>query len=237
MFTYETTPAAAVAFNMAAPTDGPVNQGRRRKRQLYADCVRIVVADLLFAVYRLRTGGLENIPTEGGAVVIHNHVSVVDWLFMFVACPRVPRFVMHYRDYDRPGLRWLFDAFGVIPIAPKKEDPELLARADRTIDEALAAGDLVVLCPEGTMTPDGELSPFREGAARIARRCNVPVVPVVLVGLWGSVFSRKNGAPLSGLPGAGRAQVSIVAGPPVAAERVSTAYLTEIISVLRGGRR
>lgn len=237
MFTYDTSRGTAQAFAMASPTDGPVNRGRRHLRELSVDCVRIVLADLLSALYCLRTGGLENIPTEGGAVVIHNHVSVVDWLFVFVACPRVPRFVMHYRDYDRPGLRWLFDAFGVIPIAPRKEDPELLARADRTIDEALAAGDLVVLCPEGTMTPDGELSPFREGAARIARRCNVPVVPMALVGLWGSVFSRKNGSPLSNLPSAERAHVSIVAGPPVAAERVSTAHLTEIISLLRGGRR
>ncbi len=237
MFTYDTTRATAEAFAVAAPIDAPVSRGRRRIRELCADCVRIVLADLLLVLYRLRTVGLENIPTEGGALVIHNHVSVVDWLFVFVACPRVPRFVMHYRDYDRPGLRWLFNAFGVIPIAPKKEDPELLARADRAIDEALAAGDLVVICPEGTMTPDGELSPFREGATRIARRCNVPVVPVVLVGLWGSIFSRKNGSPLSSLPRAGRAQVSIVAGPPVAPGRVSTAYLVEMVTLLRGRHR
>jgi len=220
-----------IAIDTAHTAPAPQKDG------LFIVILRVVLSDLLQLFYRLRTAGLENIPREGGAVVIHNHVSVIDWLLVAVSCPRVPRFVMHIGDYDRPGLRWIFDAFGAIPIATRKQDPELLAAAYETIDEALAAGDLVAICPEGKMTPDGEMKEFKDGVERIIRRRPVPVVPMALCGLWGSVFSRKNGPPLKKLPRAYRADVRIVAGEPIEAQKVTTEGLFARVEMLRGWRR
>ncbi len=169
--------------------------------------------------------------------MIHNHVSVIDWLLIAVTCTRVPRFVMHFKDYDRPLLRWIFDAFGAIPIATQKEDPALLARAYEAIGAALASGDLVAICPEGKMTPDGEMKPFKEGVVRIVRRRPVPVVPVALTGLWGSFFSRKGGAPCTKLPRAWRSRVEVTVGAPITPSKVTTDALFARVERLRGGRR
>jgi 1-acyl-sn-glycerol-3-phosphate acyltransferase len=208
-----------------------------RRDNLFVQLLRIALIDFLRLLYRIRLAGRENIPEAGGAVVIHNHVSVIDWLLIAVTCPRVPRFVMHVGDYDRPVLKHVFDAFGAIPIATQKQDPDLLARAYESIDDALAAGDLVAICPEGKMTPDGEMKAFKDGVTRIVRRRPVPVVPVALTGLWGSFFSRKGGAPCAKLPRAWRANVRVVVGVPIPPREVTTDELFERVDDLRGGRR
>jgi 1-acyl-sn-glycerol-3-phosphate acyltransferase len=196
--------------------------------------LRTLLLTLLRIRYRLRIMNAANVPTEGPALLVHNHVTVIDWLLVAVACARVPRFVMHFRDYDRPGLRWFFDAFGAIPIAPAKEDATLLARAYDEIDRALARGELVALCPEGVMTPDGTMQPFREGAARIVARRPVPVVPIALRGLWGSLFSRMPGRKLFR---PGRPTIEIVFGTPIPARHVTTPLLHHHVATLLRGRR
>jgi len=123
---------------------------------------------------------------------------------------------MHQHHWQFPLLRAFFEASRVIPIAPRREDPDALDRALRSIDEALANGELVVLYPEGTMTPNGQLSPFRPGLDRVIAKRRVPVVPVGISGLFGSFFSRARGAPMSGLPRRFRAPVTVRVGAPLA---------------------
>ncbi len=217
-----------LAIERTAPRPTPRRDG------LFVQLLRIVLTDALRLLYRLRIAGRENIPESGPAIVIHNHVSVIDWLLIAVTCARVPRFVMHVGDYDKPVLKWIFDAFGAIPIATQKQDPDLLARAYERIDEALAAGDLVAICPEGKLTPDGEMKAFKDGVSRIVHRRPVPVVPVALSGLWGSFFSRKGGAPCTKLPRAWRAVVRVIVGVPIAACEVTTVELFARVADLRG---
>lgn len=196
---------------------------------LVVRALRAVLRALLHTRYRFRVHHPERVPREGAALLVHNHVTVIDWLLVAVACPRVPRFVIHHRDYDRPGLRWFFDAFGAIPIAPRKEDPALLVRAYARIDEALAHGELVALCPEGIMTPDGTMQPFRAGAARVIARRAVPVVPLALRGLWGSLFSRaRTGRPFR----LGRPRVEVAFGEPIAPDAATTPTLCARIADL-----
>ncbi|WP_371322800.1 MFS transporter [Dechloromonas sp. ZY10] len=156
--------------------------------------LRFVAWLLVKAVYRLRTQGLEQIPAEGPALLVVNHVSFADAVIIMGASPRPIRFLMDHRIFRTPLLGFVFRHCGAIPIAPAKEDPALLEAAFATAAAALANGELVGLFPEGGITRDGQLQPFRPGLSRILATQPVPVVPLALRGLWGSFFSRIDGA-------------------------------------------
>ncbi len=155
---------------------------------------------LVNLLYRLKVRGQENIPESGPALLICNHVSYVDWLIIAGGIRRPVRFVMDYKMAQRPWFRWILKQAKVIPIAPQKESPEILASAYAQISEALQAGDLVCLFPEGKLTRDGEVQDFKMGVERILAQTPVPVVPLALKGLWGSFFSHREGPALRKLP-------------------------------------
>lgn len=195
--------------------------------------LRLMGRALLHTGYRLRIEGADHVPERGGVLVVANHVTFHDWLFVGVAMKRPPRFVMHQHHWQYPLLRAFFEASRVIPIAPRKQDPDVLDRALRSIDEALGNGELVVLFPEGTMTPNGQLSPFRPGLDRIVAKRQVPVVPVGISGLFGSFFSRANGAPMRGLPRRFRAPVTVRIGAPLAPADGSHASVCSLTDAAR----
>jgi 1-acyl-sn-glycerol-3-phosphate acyltransferase len=200
--------------------------------------VKSIVSPMLSVAYGFRSEDLENVPREGGAVLVCNHVSFIDWLFVGVALPRVPRFVMHQHHFQMPAFRWFFELFEVIPIAPRKEDPARLEAAMRAVDEALAKGELVAIFPEGRLTPDGELSEFRPGVERIVASRPVPVVPLALRGLWGSFWTcARGGAPMKGLPVPSGRTVVLAADAPIAPDEVSTDAIRARIAALRGDAR
>lgn len=144
-------------------------------------------------MYRTRSTGIENIPETGPAILVCNHVSFIDWLLISGACPRPIRFVMHFSFMRFPLTRFFFKGGKVIPIAGLKEDPKVLEEALEKVSEELRAGELVCIFPEGEITRDGKMSPFRRGVERILERDPVPVIPMALDGMWGSFFSRKYG--------------------------------------------
>lgn len=158
--------------------------------------LRFIVWLLVHSVYRLEKKDVERIPEEGPALIICNHVSFVDALIIMAACRRPIRFVMDHHIFRWPVLSFVFRSTRAIPIAPAKEDPALMEKAFDEVSAALAAGELVGIFPEGKITGDGELSAFRPGIVRILERNPVPVVPMALTGLWGSVFSRHDGEAL-----------------------------------------
>ncbi len=159
--------------------------------------VRFVVWMLIHSVYRLDKRGLENIPESGPAVLICNHVSFVDALILTAACRRPIRFVMDHHVFRWPIFSFVFKATRAIPIAPEKEDAALKQKAFDEVSLALAAGDLVGIFPEGRVSATGEMSAFRPGITQIITRNPVPVIPMALTGLWGSIFSRKDGTAFS----------------------------------------
>ena len=148
---------------------------------------------LIHTVYRLEKRGLDNVPEDGAAVVVCNHVSFVDALVILAASPRPIRFVMDHNIFKVPVLSFIFRTGKAIPIAPAKEDETLLNRAYDEVAKALEAGDLVGIFPEGRITDTGDMADFRGGVKRIIDRTPVPVVPMALKGLWGSFFSRRGG--------------------------------------------
>jgi 1-acyl-sn-glycerol-3-phosphate acyltransferase len=100
---------------------------------------------------------------------------------------------MDHNVFRIPLLSFVFRTGKAIPIASAKEDEKLLNDAYEKIADALEAGELVGIFPEGRLTDTGELNPFKKGIRRIVERTPVPVVPMALCGLWGSFFSRIGG--------------------------------------------
>lgn len=153
--------------------------------------LRFAVYLLTIILYRFKTHNANRIPEEGPAVITANHVSFVDWMFLLAASPRPIRFVIYAPIYHSFALNWLFKAANAIPIDSLKKDPDTYYAAFDTISTALSNGELVGIFPEGKLTNDGTIDIFRRGIESIVARNPVPVVPVYLDGLWGSMFSRK----------------------------------------------
>jgi hypothetical protein len=198
--------------------------------------MRFMVWILVHSVYRLRKSGLERIPDQGPAVLVCNHVSYVDALVITAACRRPIRWVMDYRIFRLPFLSFFFRTAGAIPIAPAKEDDATLKEAYNAIADALQAGDLVGLFPEGHLTSDGEMAAFRPGIQQIIERTPVPVVPMALSGLWDSVFARNP----ERLRHAGRllfAKIGLAIGEPVAPAAATPEHLQSVVLQLRGEGR
>jgi len=192
---------------------------------------------LVNTLYRIEVDGIERVPDEGPALLVCNHVSYMDALIIGGCVRRPVRFVMYYRIFDIPLLRFIFRTAKAIPIAGRKEDPALLERAFEQVDRALADGEIVCIFPEGGLTRDGSIDAFRPGVERILARRPVPVVPLALRGLWGSVFSRRDSAlGRSRLPRRFRARIGLAVGEPVAAADATAAVLEARVRALRGDR-
>ncbi|MEO8010936.1 MAG: MFS transporter [Dokdonella sp.] len=190
---------------------------------------------LVNTLYRIRNEGLDNIPDEGPALLVCNHVSFVDALILAGSVRRPARFVMYHKVFNIPILRFIFKTARAIPIAGYKEDPALLEEAFDEIDRALANGELVCIFPEGGLTADGEIATFRPGVERIIARRPVPVVPIAIRGLWGSIFSRKDSRlGRARLPRRFRAHLVFAAGAPMAPEHATAAALESRVRELRG---
>ena len=146
-------------------------------------------------IYRFRIRGDAHIPTAGAAVLVCNHVSFIDAVLLMAASPRPIRFLMDHRIFRVPVLGWLFRLAKAIPIAPQKDDPVAYARAFAEAAQVLRDGDLLAIFPEGAITQDGSVQVFRGGVMKIlddarAEGLSPPVVPMALINLWGSFFSR-----------------------------------------------
>ncbi|MDM0046988.1 MFS transporter [Variovorax dokdonensis] len=157
--------------------------------------LRFVAWILSNLIYRFDVRGTQHIPNEGAALLVCNHVSFVDAVLLMAASPRPIRFLMDHRIFRMPVLGTLFRLAKAIPIAPQKEDAAAYERAFEEAVQVLRDGDLLAIFPEGAITRDGELQPFKAGTRKIldiaeAEGMNVPVVPMALSNLWGSFFSR-----------------------------------------------
>ena len=194
--------------------------------------LRFIAWLLMHSIYRLQERGLDNIPAEGAALLVCNHVSFVDALVISAACRRPIRFVMESAIFAAPVINVLARGMKAVPIASAKEDREVYERAFATVATELAAGQLVCIFPEGRLTSDGAIAAFRPGLMRILAQTPVPVVPLALSGLWGSLFSRRARSLWRRLPYKLLARVRIAAGTPVAAADANPEMLHERVAAL-----
>lgn len=181
--------------------------------------VRQVLRWLIFVsmhlCYRLKVHGGQHIPRHGAALVVCNHVSFMDALVLGGASHRPLRFVMDQPIFDSPWLKWWFQLVGAIPIESERRSPGALRRTLDDVSDALREGQVVMVFPEGRLTPDGDIHAFRRGLETILARDDVPIIPAGLAGLWGSWTSHYGGKALKKWPRRFRAPVSLHFGPPL----------------------
>lgn len=130
--------------------------------------------------YRFDVRGAEHIPADGGGVVAGNHIGFLDFTFIEYAARsrgRLVRFMAKQSVFDLPVVGHLMRAMRHVPV-----DRRAGWRAARHALDLVAAGELVGVFPEATISRSWLLKPFRRGAAGIARHHGVPLVPVVV---WG----------------------------------------------------
>ncbi len=195
--------------------------------------LRLIAWLLVSLVYRVKYKGLEKIPSDGPVVLVCNHVSFVDPAVIMGRVRRPSRFVMYHKIYNTFGIKFLFKAAKTIPIASAKEDPEMMEAAFASVREALADGDVVCIFPEGSLTKDGHIGQFKKGIERIISETPVPVVPMALNNLWGSLFSRYEKKLIKRRPRKFMAKVELIVGDPVPPEQVSADYLHQLVTELK----
>lgn len=190
-------------------------------------------------VYRFRVRGDSHIPVQGPAILACNHVSFVDAVLLMAASPRPIYFVMDHRIFRIPVLGWLFRLAKAIPIAPQKEDPAVYEAAFERAAQVLREGDLLAIFPEGVITRDGRLQPFKGGIVKVLERARAegvepPVIPMALVNLWGSFFSRieQGGAMVRPFRRGFFSRVGLNVGAPLPPTQASPDQLYQRVSVL-----
>jgi acyl-[acyl-carrier-protein]-phospholipid O-acyltransferase / long-chain-fatty-acid--[acyl-carrier-protein] ligase len=158
--------------------------------------IRLILRNFAFLLsrifFQIRTEGKYHIPESGGALLVANHVSYLDFLMVLSAVPRHVCFVMNADVFKKPLLRILFESARCIPIAPRGGKNDLEA-FNRNVSERINNGELVVIFAEGTVTRTGQLLEFKKGVEHISRLINAPIIPIHFYNVAGSPFSFKAG--------------------------------------------
>ena len=195
--------------------------------------LRFVAFMVTRLVYRFKVRGDEHIPVTGAALLVCNHVSFIDAVLLMAASPRPIRFIMDHRIFAMPVLGWFFKLAKAIPIASQREDPATYEQAFVRARQVLRDGDLLCIFPEGALTRDGELGEFKGGVMKLLETDPVPVIPLALQNLWGSYFSRVDGAAMRKPFRRGLfSTVGLVAGAAVAPGGVTPVALRDRVAQL-----
>jgi len=156
--------------------------------------MRFAAVTLTHTIYKLRIRGMENLPEHGPALLVANHVSFVDGFLISACSSRIIRFLMHEDYYNLPLFRHVFKWLGFIEV-PSPNKPKGIRRAIETTREALRNGDIVCIFPEGKLTRNGVMDEFKSGFCRmIPDDMDIPVIPLRLGMIWGSIFSYYHGS-------------------------------------------
>jgi long-chain acyl-CoA synthetase len=205
---------------LAEPPDEALIENLRRPKLVLAGALFVLVRVLALPARLLlgfRTRGAANLPPSGPCIISPNHQTYLD---AFVVTSRLPFrlfrniFLVGASEYfETPVRAWLARTINVVPVDPNAN----LVTAMRTGAAGLRLGKVLILFPEGERSIDGELKPFRKGAAILSAHLDAPMVPVALEGLF-PLWPRGRRLNWRGfLPGA--TQVSLAFGAPIQAAR------------------
>lgn len=187
--------------------------------------IRYVITGLINRRYQIEVTGMQNLPVRGGALLLGNHVSWLDWAVLQIASPRPIRFVMTRTYYEKWYIKWILDLFKVIPIGRAGSKKAL-----DNVYEALQRGEVVALFPEGHISQNGHLGVFRSGFERAVQGTAAMIVPFYLRGLWGSRFSYVNGKYRQISRGSGSLrQLGVAFGKPLPADTGAAAVKQAVL--------
>jgi len=189
-------------------------------RILPREVILFIAFGIFGSMYRLRTVYGSRLPETGGVLLLPNHVSYMDAFLLAMALDRPIRYVIWDSIYNVSMFTGILKLFGAVPIAPARAKD-----AVRAVAQALKEGQVVCLFPEGQITRHGMINEMRRGFELMARQAGVPLVPVFVDGLWGSIFSFQGGRFFTKRPQGFRRRVSVWVGEPLEAKAVTGAVL------------
>jgi len=160
---------------------------------------RLILFFTTRTVYRVRVIGRDNFPEKTGALLVCNHMSFVDVALLVAATDRPIRFLVFQGIYNHPYVKPLAKMVKAIPISSELHPREML-HSLHVASDALRNQEIVCIFAEGQITRTGQMLPFRRGLERIMKDVEVPIIPVNLDGVWGSIFSFERGRFLWKLP-------------------------------------
>lgn len=176
--------------------------------------IRFMVWLVSCTIYKLRVKGLKNLPKKGGALLVANHVSWLDGIFLILTSTRPVRMIAYSTYVEAPWVAWLSRLYNTIPINVE-DGPKALMKSIKTARNAIENGELVCIFAEGKLTRSGYLQPFQSGLMKIIKGTGAPVIPVYIDELWGSIFSFHGGKFFWKKPRRWPYPVSIRFGKPV----------------------
>jgi acyl-[acyl-carrier-protein]-phospholipid O-acyltransferase/long-chain-fatty-acid--[acyl-carrier-protein] ligase len=189
-------------------------------RILPRELIMFIATSLFGSMYRVRTIYGARLPETGGVLLLPNHVSYMDAFLLSLALDRPIRYVIYDSIYNVSMFTGILKLFGAVPIAPARAKD-----AVRAVAQALKEGQVVCLFPEGQITRHGMINEMRRGFELMARQAGVPLVPVFVDGLWGSIFSFQGARFFTKWPQGFRRRVSVWVGEPLEAKAVTGAVL------------
>ena len=183
-------------------------------RLIPQDFIRMLGIWAMRLIYRARVINIDRIPERGGALLVVNHVTYADALFLTMVVRRPIRFIVDEEFTSVRFVGWILELFNSLPISSKNP-----RHAIHEAEKGLEAGDLICIFPEGQLTRHGCLTPIRRGVEVITRRAKVPVIPVYMDGLWGSVFSFSHNRFFTKMPEAYPYPYAVAVGEPFAPQQ------------------
>lgn len=139
------------------------------------------MAWLVFGLpHRLRVHGREHVPAEGGLLVVCNHFSLLDPIFLSLAVPRPIRYLVKPLPAGFEPVQAIYDVYGCIATGSGRQLARAMAETSRLVTE----GAGLAIFPEGGISRDGQLQPFQTGAARVALSTGCAVLPAWIEGAY-----------------------------------------------------
>ncbi len=175
--------------------------------------VRCVVWVLVNSVYRLQLIGIENIPRKGGAILVCNHLSYLDPFIIMASISRSVRFLIYDSIYNLKYVKPIAKVLRAIQIPEKCTRDSV--RALEEASQAVKKGEIVVIFAEGQVSRVGNMLPFTAGFTRIAKKTNVPVIPLCLDRIWGSSWILNDGKFKRSMPKELPYPLTILVGTPI----------------------
>ncbi|WP_404305778.1 AMP-binding protein [Neorhodopirellula lusitana] len=190
--------------------------------------VRCLFRPFLEIFYRGRTVGLENLPAEGGCLLVSNHISWIDGILILWLLPRNVRFVVDGGNFHSKLADYFASAFDTILMMG---GPKSIGRAIRSAREGLNNGDIVGIFAEGTITRTGQLQAFKPGMTKILQKTNAQILPVHIEGMWGSIFSFSGGKFFKKWPTKFRRTITLYVGPTLPVDTPISLVRTRVQSL------
>jgi acyl-[acyl-carrier-protein]-phospholipid O-acyltransferase/long-chain-fatty-acid--[acyl-carrier-protein] ligase len=153
--------------------------------------VRFALWLLTHSLFRIRINGAENVPFRGPALLVANHMSHIDGFLVGACVQRFIRFMVWKPYYELKSLNWFFRATNSIPVGT--HGPRDMVASIKAARAELEAGHVVCIFAEGAISRTGNMLPFKRGMEKIVDGLDVPVIPVHLDRVWGSIFSFEGG--------------------------------------------